>query len=108
MHAWLSSLALGFALFRAQISSEHIVVRDGRKDAASTLTPMDQLHIRESLRAAWVCLATLRYPMSRHSRRETMDGPSRNQKGGIGYIVAWLLGVPIPILILVALLRGCT
>jgi len=37
-----------------------------------------------------------------------MDGPSRNQKGGIGYIVAWLLGVPIPILILVALLRGCT
>lgn len=31
----------------------------------------------------------------------------KNEKGGIGYIVAWLLGVPIPILILVALLRSC-
>jgi hypothetical protein len=29
------------------------------------------------------------------------------QKGGIGYVVMWLLGVPIPVLILVALLRGC-
>lgn len=30
------------------------------------------------------------------------------QAGKIGYILAWLLGVPIPILILVYLLRGCT
>ena len=29
------------------------------------------------------------------------------QKGGIGYVLLWLLGVPIPILILIALLRGC-
>jgi hypothetical protein len=29
------------------------------------------------------------------------------QKGGIGYVVLWLLGVPIPVLILIALLRGC-
>jgi hypothetical protein len=29
------------------------------------------------------------------------------QKGGIGYVVLWLLGVPIPVLILFALLRGC-
>ena len=30
------------------------------------------------------------------------------QGGKIGYILLWLLGVPIPILILVYLLRGCT
>jgi hypothetical protein len=29
------------------------------------------------------------------------------QRGGIGYIFLWLLGVPIPVLILVSLLRGC-
>lgn len=31
----------------------------------------------------------------------------QKQKGGIGYVVLWLLGVPIPVLILFALLRGC-
>jgi hypothetical protein len=31
----------------------------------------------------------------------------RAQKGGIGYVLLWLLGVPIPVLILIALLRGC-
>lgn len=30
------------------------------------------------------------------------------QKGAIGYVFAWLLGVPIPILFIVFLLRGCT
>jgi hypothetical protein len=29
------------------------------------------------------------------------------QKGGIGYVLMWFLGVPIPVLILFALLRGC-
>jgi hypothetical protein len=29
------------------------------------------------------------------------------QRGGIGYVFLWLLGVPIPILILISLLRGC-
>lgn len=30
------------------------------------------------------------------------------QKGAMGYVLAWLLGVPIPILVIVALLRGCS
>ncbi len=34
-------------------------------------------------------------------------GPGK-QKGTMGYVLAWLLGVPIPILIIVALLRGCS
>lgn len=29
-------------------------------------------------------------------------------EGRWGYILAWVLGVPIPILLLVYLLRGCT
>ncbi len=29
------------------------------------------------------------------------------QRGGIGYVLLWFLGVPIPLLILFALLRGC-
>lgn len=30
------------------------------------------------------------------------------QTGATGYILLWLLGIPIPILILIFLLRGCT
>lgn len=36
------------------------------------------------------------------------SGPkSDKQRGGIGYVLLWLLGVPIPVLIIFALLRGC-
>lgn len=31
----------------------------------------------------------------------------RFQSGKIGYILLWLLGVPIPVLFLIFLLRGC-
>jgi hypothetical protein len=41
-----------------------------------------------------------------------MKLPDRNtllrQAGKIGYILLWLLGIPIPILVLIYLLRGCT
>jgi hypothetical protein len=30
------------------------------------------------------------------------------EKGATGYILLWLLGIPIPILLLIFLLRGCT
>lgn len=30
------------------------------------------------------------------------------QEGKLGYILLWALGVPIPILLLIFLLRGCT
>jgi hypothetical protein len=30
------------------------------------------------------------------------------QEGKVGYILLWLLGIPIPILFLIYLLRGCT
>ena len=31
-----------------------------------------------------------------------------SQEGRVGYILLWLIGVPIPVLFLVYLLRGCT
>jgi hypothetical protein len=33
-------------------------------------------------------------------------GP-RRQRGALGYVLAWALGVPIPLLLLVYLLRSC-
>lgn len=35
------------------------------------------------------------------------SGSPRTQKGLMGYVLGWLLGIPIPILIIVALLRSC-
>jgi hypothetical protein len=32
----------------------------------------------------------------------------KNEKGAMGYILLWLLGIPIPVLLIVFLLRGCT
>jgi len=32
----------------------------------------------------------------------------KSEKGKIGWILLWLLGIPIPILLLVYVLRGCT
>lgn len=31
-----------------------------------------------------------------------------NDRGKIGWILLWLIGVPIPILLVLYLLRGCT
>jgi hypothetical protein len=30
------------------------------------------------------------------------------EKGAMGYILLWLLGIPIPILLIIFLVRGCT
>lgn len=32
----------------------------------------------------------------------------QNQEGKVGFILLWLLGIPLPILLLIYLLRGCT
>jgi hypothetical protein len=32
----------------------------------------------------------------------------REQTGKVGWILLWLLGVPIPVLLVVFLMRGCT
>lgn len=46
--------------------------------------------------------------MSRFIQESLMRRTPLRQKGAMGYVLAWLVGVPIPILIIVALLRGCS
>jgi hypothetical protein len=41
-------------------------------------------------------------------RKPPSDTAPASQQGKIGYILLWLLGVPLPILLLVYLLRGCS
>ena len=41
-------------------------------------------------------------------RRQLQRLGGKWQAGKIGYILLWLLGVPIPVLFLFYLLRGCT
>jgi hypothetical protein len=42
-----------------------------------------------------------------HARLMNAVSPSR-QAGKAGWILLWLLGVPIPVLIVLFLVRGCT
>ncbi len=36
------------------------------------------------------------------------EGRDRREEGKIGWVMLWLLGIPIPILLILFLLRGCT
>jgi len=40
-------------------------------------------------------------------RRDELTQTHGRQRGGIGYVLLWILGVPLPVLILIALVRGC-
>jgi hypothetical protein len=40
-----------------------------------------------------------------HQYQSLCKSFARRQQGGIGYVFLWLLGVPIPVLILISLLR---
>ena len=42
------------------------------------------------------------------TKRWLEQRPFAYERGRMGYILLWLLGVPIPILLLIYLLRGCT
>jgi hypothetical protein len=50
-------------------------------------------------------------PFSRERHMKFSINPYRSwrnaQQGGIGYVLLWLLGVPLPILIIFGLIRGC-
>jgi len=32
----------------------------------------------------------------------------KSEKGAMGYLILWLLGVPFPVLLLIFVLRGCS
>ena len=42
------------------------------------------------------------------SLRKNLHLARERQPGKVGWILLWLLGVPIPVLLVLFLLRGCT
>lgn len=36
------------------------------------------------------------------------NAPAKRKSGKIGWLVLWLLGIPIPVLLGIFVLRGCT
>ena len=56
-------------------------------------------------------LRRLRIQAARKSERRKVQmrfSEKISEAGATGYILLWLLGIPIPVLILIFLLRGCT
>ena len=47
-------------------------------------------------------------PIRRERKSEMRFTNKIKEAGATGYILLWLLGIPIPILLLIFLLRGCT
>ncbi|HYC45969.1 MAG TPA: hypothetical protein VED01_10865 [Burkholderiales bacterium] len=45
--------------------------------------------------------------LTRFLERRGFKGP-HDQQGAIGWILLWLIGIPIPILLVLFLVRGCT
>ena len=42
------------------------------------------------------------------ARMEQLQQWRRRQEGKLGYVLLWALGVPIPVLFVIFLLRGCS
>jgi hypothetical protein len=40
-------------------------------------------------------------------KKQTLKRLLKSEEGKWGYVIAWAIGIPIPILLLVFLLRGC-
>ena len=40
--------------------------------------------------------------------KERMTAMRRKEQGKMGWILLWLVGIPVPILLLLFLMRGCT
>ncbi|MHB1398189.1 MAG: hypothetical protein ACYDAI_01125 [Trichloromonadaceae bacterium] len=47
-------------------------------------------------------------PQLERAIREGMIAMRDSEKGKIGWILLWLLGIPIPVLLVLFFLRGCT
>ena len=63
---------------------------------------------RSSTLDAEVALTQPEVFTTQHDRDRTPRSNRRREEGAVGWGVLWLLGVPIPILIIAFLLRGCT
>jgi hypothetical protein len=52
-------------------------------------------------------IAAFRTSQPMEARMEQLQQWRRRQEGKLGYILLWALGVPIPVLFAIFLLRGC-
>lgn len=41
-------------------------------------------------------------------RKSTISRYFKNQSGKVGWILLWLIGIPVPVLLGLFLIRGCT
>jgi hypothetical protein len=49
------------------------------------------------------------FPTNQKSNEPTMKLTQKiKEQGALGYMLLWLIGIPIPILLVIFLLRGCT
>jgi hypothetical protein len=53
-------------------------------------------------------IAAIGTSLATEVRMEKLQQWRRQQEGKMGYILLWALGVPIPVLFVIFLLRGCT
>jgi hypothetical protein len=53
-------------------------------------------------------IAARGHPLALEADMEKLRQWRSRQEGKMGYILLWALGVPIPVLFVVFLLRGCT
>jgi hypothetical protein len=40
--------------------------------------------------------------------KRTTEGGWKQEKGAVGWVLLWAIGIPVPILLILFLLRGCT
>lgn len=45
--------------------------------------------------------------MARRAESTYTPARRRREEGRIGYVLLWLLGIPIPVLLVIYFLRGC-
>jgi hypothetical protein len=54
-----------------------------------------------------LALSSAEVNMSVGEKRSALRNPIADEEGAIGYIAAWLLGIPASVLFVIFLLRGC-
>ena len=83
--------------------------RNGKWADFDPVRPPDIIESNVANDPAWERSAAMKACRGRTGRSLTRPPTLRHmQEGRWGYILAWLVGVPVPILILIYLLRGCT
>jgi hypothetical protein len=83
---------------RDVVSARTQFASDPATDCACT-KDCDAWHTRTLPRAAYA----MHFPL----RMNALIKHPKNEKGAAGYILAWILGIPLPILLIIFLVRGC-